>query len=235
MVPTMKIRMRLAALIMMVASMAFAAISPAAAQTPPADPQETLNALGSGVTIYGRHYQGEQGALPEPGTDMPMMAFVQVYEFPDAAAATDAFPLIEQLMKDEVESGMGAELVTEEVADLGDMATMSTVEVMPGLGITASAAALMVQQGEVIYVSFGMSASDLSGGGARGETPPPANGLANDLMTFMLEGEPGDASTVEFMADGTSTGAFFDVFPTAEDADLLQGLQVMQDAHESTD
>lgn len=217
----MKSLMRLTALIVMVASMAFAVVSPATAQTPAADPEEALNEIASDVTLYGRSYEADMSGTPVPGATMPVMAIIQAYQFDDADVAAEAFPHVEQLMKNELEPTIGTELETTEVDDLGDTATMSTAEVEQS-GTTATIALLIVQQDDTIYLSASV--------GMNG----PSDETATNFMTFMLDGEPGDADAVEFMDDGTSTGGYFDVFPTAEDTDVLQGLMVTEDMYEGT-
>src|SRR5699024_6044835 len=102
------------------AMMAFAAVTPAVAQTPGADPEEALNEIASEVSVYGRSYEADMSGTPEAGAAMPVMAIVQAYEFNDADTATEAFPHVEQLMKNELEPTIGTALETEEVDDLGD-------------------------------------------------------------------------------------------------------------------
>ena len=201
--------------------MAFAAVLPATAQTPTTDPEAALDEIASNVTVYGRSYETDMSGTPVPGAEMPVMTILQAYEFDDADTAEEAFPHVEQLMKNELEPTIGTELTTEEVDDLGDTATMSTAEVEQG-GTTATLALLMVQQDEVIYLSAGVAMNG------------PADDIATEFTTFMLDGEAGDTDAVEFEADGTSTGGYFDVFPTDEDTDLLQGLMVAEDMYETT-
>ncbi len=218
----MKSLLRLTALFMMVASMAFAAVLPATAQTPTTDPEAALDEIASDVTIYGRSYETDMSGTPEPGAEMPVLTIVQAYQFDDADTAEDAFVHVEQLMKNELEPTLGTELTTDEVEDLGDRASMSTAEVDQG-DITAAIALLMVRQDDVIYISAGVAMNT------------PADDIVTDFMTFMLDGEAGDADAVEFSEDGTSTGGYFDAFPTDEDTDLLQGLMVTEDMYETTD
>lgn len=229
----MKTHLRLTALLVMVASMAFAAAGPATAQSTPSGANDALEELIDGAAVYSRTYMGDMGGNPEPGSGKPVMAHTVVYEFPDDTTATEARPLIEQVFKDEMEPSIGAELDTVEVEDLADVATMSSAEMLAGVDETVSLATLIVQQGEVIYVSISMVQSVVDSE-SQETMPPPANGMATDFMTFMLDSEPGDTDAVEFEADGTSTGGYFDVFPTDEDTDLLQGLMVAEDMYETT-
>lgn len=218
----MKSLLRLTALLVMAAAMALAVVSPATAQTPGADPEQALNEIAPEATVYGRTYEADMSGTPDPASAMPVMAIVQAYQLSDAETAAEAFPHVEQLMKDELEPTIGTELTTEEVDDLGDQATMSTAEVDQN-GITATIALLIVQQDDMIFLSASV--------GMNG----PADGTATDFMTFMLDGEAGDTEAVEFVEDGTSTGGYFEVFPTAEDTDVLQGLMVSGDMYETTD
>lgn len=200
-----------------------AVTSSAVAQTPSADnPVDTLNEIASEVSLYGRSYEADMSGTPSASDEMPILAIIQAYEFADAETAAEAFPYVEQLMKDELEPIIGSELESEDVEDLGDTATLSTAELEQS-GMTISLALLMVQQDEVIYLS------------ATGTMNGPADELSNEFMTFMLDGEPGDADDVEFMEDGASTGGYFDVFPTEEDTDIVQGLQVTEDMYEAVD
>lgn len=203
--------------------MTFALASSAIAQTPtPQDPVEALNQIDTDVTLYGRSYvEGSMGTLAA-GSDQTRMAIIQAYVLDDADVAAEARPYIEQLMKENLEPIIGQELQTEEVDDLGDAATLSSAVEGEG-GQAASLSLYIVQQDEVVFIS---ASANLGG-----ESEP----TARDLMEFMLEGEPGDVGTVEFNADGTSTGGYFDVFPTAEENDdILQGLIGTEDMLEET-
>jgi hypothetical protein len=195
----------------------------AVAQTPTAeDPVEALNAIASDVTISGRSYQTSMVGTPEAGAEMPVMAIVQAYQLDDATVADEAFPYVEQLMKAELEPLINSELETRTVDDLGDAATLSTAEIDQN-GTTAFIALLIVQQDEMIFLSASVTMNT------------PAEDVATDFMTFMLEGKAGDVDAVEFKEDGTSTGGFFDIFPTEKDTDLLNGLEITTDMYETTD
>jgi hypothetical protein len=216
----MKHLFRLSALIAMILTMAFTALSPVAAQTPAADPVEELNKIATDVIIYGRTYEANLTGTPVPDESMPVTAIVQAYTFDNADVAEEAFPHVHQLMMNELESVIDAEFKTADVDDLGTNASLSTAEVSQG-GITASVALLMVQDNEVIYLSAGVVANG------------PAEDLANDMITFVMDKEPGKTDAVEFNEDGTSTGGYFDAMPTDKDTDILQGLLPTEDMYET--
>jgi hypothetical protein len=216
----MKQLFRLSALMVMVLTMALAALSPVAAQTPASDPVEELNKIDTDVVIYGRTYQADMTGTPAAGESMPVMAIVQAYTLDDAKAAEEAFPHVQQLMMNELESVIPAEFETKEVDDLGTSATLSTAEVSQS-GMTATVALYLVQDEEVIY----LSASVVANG--------PAEDVAKEYITFMMDAKPGDADKVEFNKDGTSTGGYFDTMPTADDASTFYGLTPAEDMHET--
>ena len=216
----MKHFFRLPALIAMVFALAFTVLSPVAAQTPVSDPVEELNKIASDVTIYGRSYAANLSGTPVPGESLPVMAIIQAYVFDNADVAAEAFPHVQQLMINELEAVVDAPFETNDIDDLGTAATLSTAEVSKS-GTTASVALFLVQQDEVIY----LSASVVANGAAED--------VANDFLTFMMDQKPGDADTTEFAKDGTSTGGYFDTMPTNDDTDILHGLSVGEDMHET--
>jgi hypothetical protein len=192
------------------------------AQTPgAADPTDALNELDTDVTIYGRTYEGDLSSQPEAGEEMVLTAIIQAYELDDADVAEEALPHVEQLMKDELEPIVGVPFETEEVDDLGDTATLSIAELEQS-GQTINVALLLVQQDNVIF----LSASVVMNGEA--ET------TSTDFMEFMLDAEAGDSADAQLEEDGTSTGGYFDTFPTDEDTDVVGDLQVTEDMYETT-
>lgn len=211
---------RLPALIAMVFALACTVLSPVAAQTPASDPVDELNKIASNVTIYGRSYEANLSGTPVPGESMPVMAIVQAYVFDDADVAAEAFPHVQQLMMNELESVVDAPFETNDIDDLGTTATLSTADVSKS-GMTASVALFLVQKDEVIYLSASVVAN--------GE----AEDVANDYLTFMMDQKPGDTDAVEFTDDGTSTGGYFDTMPTSADTDILHGLSVGSDMYET--
>lgn len=226
----MKQIFRLSGIMAMVLTMAFAALGTATAQTsteataeasPVADPVAELNKIDTDVVIYGRTYQADMsGTQPSMDEAMPVTAIVQAYVVDDADAAEEAFPFVQQLMTDELESVINAEFETEDVADLGNKASLSTAEVTQG-SATVNVALYLVQDEEIIY----LSASVVANG--------PADDVANDFLTFMMDAEPGDADAVEFMEPGTSTGGYFDTMPTVDDAADFYNLIPTEDMYES--
>ncbi|HLU35518.1 MAG TPA: hypothetical protein VKZ61_07085 [Thermomicrobiales bacterium] len=195
--------------------------STALAQTPAADPTDALNELDTDVAVYGRTYEGDLSAQPEEGEERVLTAIVQAYELDDADVAKEALPHVEQLMKNELEPIVGVPFETEEVDDMGDTASLSTAELEES-GQSISVSLLLVQQDNVIF----LSAAVVMGGDA--ET------TANDFMEFMLDAEAGDSADTELAEDGTSTGGYFDTFPTDEDTDVVGDLQVTEDMYETT-
>lgn len=69
---------------------------------------------------------------------------------------------------------------------------------------------LIIRDGNFIFVVVGL-----------GETV--AEGSMDDLGKFMVDAEPVDTE-VQFSEDGTSTGGFFDMLPTADD-DVIAGYE----------
>lgn len=194
----------------------------AVAQTPTAeDPSEALNEISADPTIYSRSFETDMTASPDVDAEMPVTAILQVYELEDADVAEEAFPYVEQLMKNELEPIVDTTFETEDIDDLGDMATISSAELEEG-GIPVGVTLVLVQQDNVIYLTAVVVMNSDS------------DAFATDLMAFMLDGEPGDAADVEENEAGTSTGGYFDVFPTDEDTDLLQGLQATEDMYQSS-
>ena len=217
----MKHLLRLSALMLMALTMAFAAISPAAAQSATPDPITELNKIAKDVTIYGRSYEADMTGTPVPDQLMPVTSIVQVYVLDDAKVAEEAFPHVQQLMIDELESVVDAPFKTTNVDGFGTNATLSTAEVSKS-GISVGVALYLVQEEDVIYLTASVVAN--------GE----AKDVAMEFLTFMMDQEPGKADTTEFNQDGTSTGGYFDVLPTDKDTDVLHGMMVTEDMYEAS-
>jgi len=217
---------RFTAMAALVAMMMFGAIAPAAAQmdsTPAseASPSADFSDLNEPDAIYGRFYMLDTdtltGAGATPSVDLssmpPIVAIVQVYEFATDDDAASAVKLLNQKLNEEIGT---KNVQSEDVENLGDMAVQSSGAVAES-GIKTNLTTITVQQDNVVYVSvvgtFGDSSAD----------------VATSLVEHMMKTDPGDAK-VMFSDDGTSTGGYFDVFPTEGD-DLVQGMIVSEDMY----
>lgn len=183
------------------------AVSPVAAQDVNMDDLEEFG-LKSG---YFRGYMNT-----DTSADI-MMIMVGGFEFEEADVANEHFEDFacgfaagfsgsEALECDALaEDGVGV----SDVDNLGDKAMAFTGEAQ-GMNYEM----LMIQDENHIFVVVGL-----------GETVP--EGSMDELGKFMVEAEPVDTE-VQFVDDGTSTGGFFDMLPTADD-DVLAGFAPMID------
>jgi len=208
------------ALIAMLLTMAFATITPVVAQTATPSVEDELNQLTSDVTIFGRNYEGDLTAAPVDGEAQPVMSIIQVYVLDDAETAEAAFPLIQQLMQEQLEVVIKTGFETTPVEDLGTNASLSTAEISQ-MGVSITVGLYLVQDENLIYIAAAVAMSG------------PAENIALDFLTFMLDHEPGDLDTVKFNKEGGSTGGYFDAMPSASDADALHGMTPAEDMYEN--
>lgn len=208
------------ALIAMLLTMAFATVSPVVAQTATPSVEDQLNQLTSDVTIFGRNYEGDLTAAPVDGEAQPVMSILQVYVLDDTETAEAAFPLIQQLMQEQLEVIIKTGFETVPVEELGNNAILSTAEISQ-MGVSITVGLYLVQDENLIYIAAAVAMSG------------PAETIALDFLNFMLDNEPGDLEAVEFTKEGGSTGGYFDVMPTASDADTLHGMTPAEDMYEN--
>lgn len=200
---------------------AVALTSPAVAQDVPTLDPADVEGLES---AYARMYMMDiEGMLSTPMSDaatpsideVPFYAFVAVFTFDDAGNAESNF----EAFSDDFAQGFFSESETEaetnEIDGLGDQAVEYVGELQIDETESAPSSLVTVQDGENILISV------VSGGAEPGET-------SLGIVEFMLDNEMGEGE-VEVVQEGTSTGGAFDLMPTAEDADVLNGLVPFMD------
>ncbi|HLU35516.1 MAG TPA: hypothetical protein VKZ61_07075 [Thermomicrobiales bacterium] len=199
--------------------MTFALASSAAAQGDMAP--LNLSEMDGVETGYARMYMIDiEAALEDPANmdaatpeDAPFYGIAIAIDFDDEDSAEAGFETFSDEFSSAFFEGDGPE--SNEIDDLGDNAVEMTGEVDVDDSGNAPTGLVMVQEGEMIYVSVIMGGDD-------------ATGLAMGLAEFMLDGEPGEGD-VELVPDGNSSGGVFDVMPTADDADVVDGLVPFMD------
>jgi hypothetical protein len=208
---------KMTTLLSLVLALAFTT-SVAAQDIPTFDPSEAEGL----ESAYARMYMMDFEALlasPEAAAEldlesMPFYAFLAVFTFEEEDMASENF----EVFAEEFANGFFGESTTEpemtEVDGLGEQAVEYVGELEVDETQAAPTSVLMVQDGEnmlISVVSGGQDVSDISTG----------------YMEFMLDGEVG--AEVELVEDGTSTGGAFDLMPTIEDTEVLNGLVPFMD------
>lgn len=221
---------RLAVMVTLVLALTVAL--PAAAQDGDyVDPEEMEGITGGFMRVYA------QPALMAPDTsrvnigrmaaEVPLMTVAGLFLFEDADIATGYL--------DDLAAGVMADILStdeyDEVTldDVGDEATMYTGETEYTAGATDQAGKPVMLEVTVIVARENANAFVVATVGGDSEA------TSRDMMAFMLDGKIGDPETLDFSEDGTSTGGAFDVMPTVDDEDLLQGMKPVMDSQLETE
>lgn len=218
-----KLSLRTTAMVALIAMLAFPSVIPAVAQdtaTPRAD-------LVDPVALYGRLYAANPDDLfpeatpgAEPAATPPLVAVVQAYEYESDEDAESSFESVNQVFIEQISSSSNAEFEVVDVDDLGDEAVQSTGTI-DASGFEVPLTTMLVRQDNIIFMA------------ATGTLDESSGEAAGAFMDHMLNAEVSD-STVEFNADGTSTGGIFDVFPSEGD-DVMRGMTISADTFAKAD
>lgn len=208
---------RLTLIVSFLMTMAFASSAAAQGDMTPLNLSE-MDGVESG---YARMYMIDiEAAMDDPSggevatpENASFYGIVIVVDFDGEDSAEAGF----ETFSDEFSSAFftGDEPESTGIDDLGDNAVEMTGEVDVDASGSAPTGLVMVQDGETVYVSV------IMGG-------PKTSELAMGVAEYMLDGEPGNGEVI-LTQDGTSTGGAFDLMPTADDADVVDGLVPFMD------
>lgn len=196
--------------------------SPVVAQTPEVSPEDLEGLQSMALRVYMQPEENLTAALNEGESLPPIAALTGAFTFDSEENAGNALDAVTEGIANEIVGSLGVSLdeapAGEAVENLGDKAELREVSVEES-GLEMNVSLLTVQEGEMVYLFVTV----VVGSGQEQ--------FVMDLAEHVLDAGVSDTE-VEFDESGTSTGGAFDAFPTEEDEDLLQGMQIESDMYE---
>jgi hypothetical protein len=192
------------------------------AQTPDASPAGTpvpvtLDGLQEGVT---RQYASDPAVVPAEDPDNFSVITVHIFRFDTADHAAAAWQSLRGSAVGQFQPARGddagaIDVSERELDDIGDKAYVAWLSASPQEGLTGYYRVLYVQEREFLYLLTAIAGSEED------------TLQTDDLARSIVDLEPGTVAA-NFNADGTSTGALWDLLPDADD-EIVQDLVPVQD------
>jgi len=181
------------------------------------DPTQAEGFESGYARIYSVDFEAMMEASPSAeGIDMDAMMKTVTVNGVTFDSDDNAEAYIDAMNKFAEEPVEGVEINVED-ADYGDQANMYSADLSEMMGSDMFMTGYYVREGSTVYAVSVIDSDEDT-----------ANETAKNVIEFMLDKDAGDGE-VQFNEDGTSTGGVFDVFPTADDADVTNGLLPMTD------